>query len=70
MINACFFILGLVLGSGIYILLSVKVFRRVDGVFIIDEDAETTRWTLQMLSDPYKIKEKKMVHFKVRKTKE
>jgi len=65
MINACFFILGLILGSGCYILLS-RVFARVDGAFIVnDEDAETTRWTLEIKGDPYNIKDKKMVHFKV-----
>lgn len=67
MINACFFILGLILGSGCYILLS-KVFTRVDGVFIVDDgDSETTRWTLEMKTDPYKIAEKKIVHMKVQK---
>jgi hypothetical protein len=66
MINACFFILGLILGSGCYILLS-RVFARVDGAFIVDdsEDSETTRWTLEVKGDPYSIKDKKMVHFKV-----
>lgn len=65
MINACFFILGLILGSGCYILLS-HVFSRVDGVFIVDDgDPETTRWTLEMKTDPYKIAEKKMVKMKV-----
>lgn len=66
-INGCFFILGLLIGAGCYILL-LKVFARVDGVFIIDDgDSETTRWTLEMRSDPYKISEKKMVHLKVTK---
>lgn len=72
MINASFFILGLILGLGIHILL-FKVFQRVDGVFIVDDrDSETTQWTLRMNSeDPTKmIKNKKMIHMKVEELKE
>lgn len=65
MTNVYFFMFGLILGLGIYILLS-KVFRRVDGFFIVnDNDSEMTRWTLQMKTNPYQISEKKMVHLKV-----
>lgn len=64
MIYAIFFISGLVLGLGMHILL--RVFTPVDGVFVIDDgDPETTRWTLQMRSDPHKISEKKYVIMKV-----
>lgn len=72
MTNACFFILGLILGLGIHILL-FKVFQRVDGVFIVDDrDSETTQWTLRMNSeDPTEtIKSKKMIHMKVQELKE
>ena len=71
MINACFFILGLILGLGLHILL-LKV-QRVDGVFIVDDrDSETTQWTLRMNSeDPTEsIKKKKMIHMKVEELKE
>jgi len=67
MINACFFILGLILGLGIYILLC-KVFTRVDGTFIIDDsDPETTRWTLQMKTDPDNIAKKKLVKMDIKR---
>jgi len=72
MTNASFFILGLILGLGIHILL-FKAFQRVDGVFIVDDrDSETTQWTLRMNSeDPTKmIKNKKMIHMKVKELKE
>lgn len=72
MVNASFFILGLILGLGIHILL-FKVFQRVDGVFIVDDrDSEITQWTLRMNSeDPTKmIKNKKMIHMKVEELKE
>lgn len=66
MTNAFFFILGLILGLGIYVLLS-KVFTRVDGTFIIDDsDPNTTRWTLQMNTEPKNVASKKMVHMKVK----
>ena len=70
MTNACFFILGLILGLGLHILL-LKV-QRVDGVFIVDDrDSETTQWTLRMnTEDPNKIKDKKMIHMKVQELKE
>lgn len=65
MTNAIFFIFGLVLGLGVCILLS-RVFIRVDGTFVIDDtDPNTTRWTLQMGTDPKNISDKKMVHMKV-----
>jgi hypothetical protein len=65
MINAIFFIFGLVLGASAYILLS-KVFTRVDGRFIVDDnDPETTRWTLEMNGDPNDIPKKKRVIFSV-----
>lgn len=64
MIYAIFFILGLVLGLGMHILL--RVFIGVDGVFIIDDgDPTTTRWTLQMKTDPREISKKKYVKMKV-----
>ena len=64
MIYGCFFILGLVLGLGMHILL--RVFIGIDGVFIIDDgDPETTRWTLQMKTNPEEISKKKYVHMKV-----
>lgn len=67
MTNALFFILGLILGLGVSILLS-GVFTRVDGTFIInDSDLNTTRWTLQMNTDPKNVAIKKMVKMKVRK---
>lgn len=65
MIYGCFFILGLVLGLGIHILL--RVFIGVDGVFIIDDgDSETTRWTLQMKTNPTEISHKKNVYMTVK----
>lgn len=64
MTYAVFFIFGLVLGLGIHILL--RVFTPVDGIFIVDDgDPETTRWTLQMRTDPHKIKEKKHIVMKI-----
>lgn len=67
MINAIFFLIGLLFGVAIYILLS-KVFTRVDGRFIVnDDDPETTRWTLEMSGDPLDIPNKKRVVFKVEK---
>lgn len=66
MTNACFFILGLIFGLGMYILL-LKAFRRVDGTLIVnDEDPETTRWTLQMNIDPREIPKKKIIFMDVK----
>lgn len=66
MTNAIFFILGLVLGLGICILL-LRVFIRVDGTFVIDDsDPNTTRWTLQMNTDPDYISKKKIIHMRVK----
>ena len=67
MTNAIFFLIGLLIGAGMYILL-FKVFTRVDGSFIInDDDPETTRWTLKVEGDPRDIPKKKRVVFKVEK---
>lgn len=67
MINAIFFMFGLVLGLGICILL-FRVFIRVDGIFVIDDtDPNTTRWTLQMNTDPNNISKKKIVRMRVKK---
>ena len=65
MISILFFILGLIFGLGVFILLFM-VFIRVDGTFIIDDsDPTTTRWTLNMNTDPKNISDKKMVHMRV-----
>lgn len=65
MTNALFFILGLILGLGMCILL-LLVFRRVDGVLIVDDgDSETTRWTLQVNTDPIEVPKKKKIVLKI-----
>ncbi len=67
MTNAIFFLIGLLIGAGMYILLS-KVFTRVDGKFIVnDMDPTTTRWTLEMRTDIDDLPKKKRVVFKVEK---
>lgn len=64
MIYAVLFISGLVLGLGMHILL--RVFIGVDGVFIIDDgDPTTTRWTLQMRTDPNELSKKKYIKMKI-----
>lgn len=66
MIYGIFFILGLVFGSGVFLLLSY-VFTGFDGTFIIDDsDPTTTRWTLEMKIDPSEIAKKKKVKMKVK----
>ena len=66
MIYGIIFILGLVLGSGVFLLLSY-VFTGVDGTLIIDDsDPITTRWTLEMKTDPYEIAKKKRVKMNVK----
>lgn len=44
-----------------------RISAKVDGLFIVDDTGETTRWILDVKTDPDKIQNKKEVRLKVGK---
>lgn len=57
-----------IIGAAIGFFIS-KLTRKVDGLFIVDDsDFSTTRWKIDVHTDPSKIPEKKTLYFQVIKT--